>query len=67
MMVLKKNTEVQNGIEELIKKYRASFHIPENINYYSEKDYKIAERKYIKDAVIKGEIIIPDNKERESK
>ena len=66
MMVLKKNVEVENGIEELIKKYRTSFHIPENINYYSEKDYKIAERKYIKDAVNKGKIPIDDNKGRGS-
>ena len=65
-MVLKKNTEVQNGIEALIKKYRTSFHIPENFNYYSEKDYKIAERKYIKNAVNKGKIPIADNKERGS-
>jgi hypothetical protein len=36
------------GIELLIEKYRAAFRIPENLNHYSEADYKIAERKFVK-------------------
>ena len=36
------------GIDLILKKYRKKFQIPENINHYSEEDYKIAERKYLK-------------------
>lgn len=36
------------GLERLIEKRRAEFRQPENINYYSEDDYRIAERKYVK-------------------
>jgi hypothetical protein len=31
-----------------VEKYRKEFQIPENLNFYSEKNYKIAERKYLK-------------------
>ena len=36
------------GLKRLIEKRRAEFRQPENINHYSEDDYKIAERKYVK-------------------
>jgi hypothetical protein len=38
----------KHGIRLLIKKCRAQFRISENIDYYSEKEYKAAERKYVK-------------------
>jgi len=37
-----------NGIQCLLSKYRKMFQIPENLNHYSKKDYKIAERKFLK-------------------
>jgi hypothetical protein len=37
-----------DGIDLIVKKYRKKFQIPENINHYSEEDYKSAERKYLK-------------------
>ena len=37
-----------NGVEKLIKKYRDEFRCPENTEYYTEIDYKTAERKFIK-------------------
>jgi len=40
----------------LLKKYQKVFRIPENLNYYSEKDYRIAEKKFIKYALVKGKV-----------
>jgi hypothetical protein len=42
-----------SGIQKLLEKYRRTFRIPENLNYYSEADYRIAEKKYLK-FVLKG-------------
>ena len=36
------------GIQALIQKYREKFHRPENTNYYSDKAYREAERKFIR-------------------
>lgn len=36
------------GIRLLIQKYRNEFRRPENIDFYSEKDYKDAEKKIVK-------------------
>jgi len=38
----------QKGLESLIRKYRGYFRRPENINFYSEEDYREAERKFVK-------------------
>ena len=43
------------GLKLLVEKYRKEFQIPENLNFYSEKNYKIAERKYLKYALGMGE------------
>ena len=40
-----------NGIKLLVEKYRKKFRIAENFNHYSEENYKIAERKYLKFAL----------------
>ncbi|MBU0986043.1 MAG: hypothetical protein KKH68_02225 [Proteobacteria bacterium] len=42
------------GIRLLLNKYRRKFRIPENLNYYSESDYQIAERKFLKYALAAG-------------
>jgi len=36
------------GIQALIKIYKNIFRISENFNHYSEKDYRAAERKFLK-------------------
>ena len=36
------------GIELLVKKCRSEFRRPENTDYYTEDDYKEAERKFVK-------------------
>jgi len=42
------NLRANRGIRALIKIYKDIFRIPENLNYYSEKDYRNAERKFLK-------------------
>jgi hypothetical protein len=36
------------GLQRLVEKFRNEFNRPENTNFYSETDYKEAERKYVK-------------------
>jgi hypothetical protein len=36
------------GIRALIKIYKNIFRIPENLNHYTKKDYRAAERKFLK-------------------
>ena len=40
--------KANRGIRALIKMYKNIFRIPENLNHYSEKDYRAAERKFLK-------------------
>jgi len=40
--------ERASGLKSLINKYRKLFRTPENLNHYSDKDYKEAERKFLK-------------------
>jgi hypothetical protein len=42
------SSHTDRGIELLIKKYRNKFRCPENIDYYTENDFKKAEKKFIK-------------------
>jgi hypothetical protein len=44
-----------NGIKLLVEKYRKKFRIAENFKHYSEENYKIAERKYLKFALGMGD------------
>jgi hypothetical protein len=37
-----------SGMDLIVRKYRKQFQISENLNHYSEEDYKIAERKFLK-------------------
>jgi hypothetical protein len=40
--------ERNKGLQQLIQKYIYEFRRPENTDFYSETDYRDAERKYIK-------------------
>jgi len=51
-MIMKKDAKGNTGIQLLLKEYRDTFRIPENLRYYSEADYKIAERKFLKYALL---------------
>ena len=48
------NQNKKHGLKLLVEKHRREFQIPENLNFYSEKNYKIAERKYLKYALGMG-------------
>ena len=41
-------SESRSGLEVMVEKYKNMFRIPENVNYYSEEDYRLAERKFLK-------------------
>lgn len=43
-----------NGMNRLVQKYRRQFRIPENLDYYAEGDYQLAERKYLRFCLQKG-------------
>jgi len=46
-----------SGIILLLKEYRNMFQISENLNHYSEADYKIAERKFLKYALGQTKVV----------
>lgn len=45
-----------SGVKLLVNKYRGQFRIAENLDYYSEENYKLAERKYLKFALNRGDL-----------
>lgn len=47
-----KRSEKTAGIKLLVERGREAFRIAENINFYSERDYKAAEKKFIKFCII---------------
>ena len=53
---MKKHSIKDIGIQLLLKKYKKIFRIPENLNYYSEEDYRIAEKRFIKYALREGKV-----------
>jgi hypothetical protein len=42
------------GLQKILKNGKEAFRIPENLLYYSEEDFKDAEKKYLKLCVIGG-------------
>jgi hypothetical protein len=40
--------DIKNGIKLLVQKCREQFRISENFEYYSDREYREAERKYVK-------------------
>ena len=55
---MKRDLGQNAGIQLLLKKYRNMFQIPENLNYYSQSDYKVAEKKFLKFVLMEGKIEI---------
>jgi len=45
---MEKSVRPAMGIEQLVDKCRNDFRRPENTDFYTEVDYKEAERKYVK-------------------
>jgi hypothetical protein len=48
---MKKRLKSKPGIQLLVQKYKAIFRIPENQHHYSKRDYRNAERKFLKYAL----------------
>jgi hypothetical protein len=48
---MKKDSSTNRGIKSLIRLYKSIFCIPENLNHYSKRDYRKAERKFLKYAL----------------
>jgi hypothetical protein len=48
------NSKEKNGAKLLRDMYRKKFRVPENMNYYSKKDLKRAEKKYVKLCLLTG-------------
>ena len=57
--MIQKDSKQNAGIKSLVKKYRAMFEIPENLNHYSKEDYKIAEKRFIKFALAEHDVSVP--------
>lgn len=51
------NDQIQKkdvGLRRMIEKGKERFRLPENTQYYSAEQYKIAEKKFIKYCIIEG-------------
>jgi len=55
-----KKSRYKSGIELLLKKYRKLSRTPENLDHYSETDFRRAERKFLKYALEQRRIEIKD-------
>ncbi len=43
-----------SGMDRIVEKYRRQFRIPENFDHYSEDDYQLAERQYLRFCLQRG-------------
>jgi len=43
-----KDGKEQAGIRNLLRSYKAVFRTPENLNYYTQADFRAAEKKFLK-------------------
>jgi len=55
-VIMKKVFIKDAGIQLLLDKYKKKFRISENVKYYSQKDYPVAEKKFIKYVLNKGKV-----------
>jgi hypothetical protein len=53
-MSMKKDSKENRGIKQLLNRYRDIFRTRENVNYYSIRDYQVAEKKFLKHALLNG-------------
>jgi hypothetical protein len=54
-------SNTDNGIRLLVQKYRNEFKRPENTDFYTVKDYKKAEKKFVK-FCLKGDTKLNSNR-----
>ncbi|MGA9535781.1 MAG: hypothetical protein WBR24_07715 [Desulfobacterales bacterium] len=38
----------EEGIKQLVQKYKREFRIPENLNHYAVEDYRAAEKQFVR-------------------
>ena len=57
-IMMKKDLNDNAGIQLLLKGYRNVFRVPENLEHYSKTDYEIAERKFLKYALLERKVEI---------
>jgi hypothetical protein len=55
------------GINLLLKECRKRFRIPENLDYYSDEDFREAEKKFIKLCFMGGRLTEPNNQRNQLK
>jgi hypothetical protein len=52
-VIMEKEYTKNAGLKLILKKNKRAFRIPENLNFYSEKDFREAERKFLKYALVR--------------
>jgi len=52
-----RNENKNVGVKALIRKIKAAFRIPENIQHYSREDFLVAEKKYLKYCLTEGSCV----------
>ena len=55
---MKKDSKENVGMKQLLNHYVNIFKIPENLDYYSSRDYETAERKFLKYALLERKVEI---------
>ena len=53
-MAMEKTIHGNTGIKLMVQKYRKAFRVRENLDFYSEEDFIVAERKFLKYALLQG-------------
>lgn len=53
-IVMEKTIHGNIGIKRMIQKYRKAFRVRENLEFYAEEDFIVAERKFLKYALLQG-------------
>jgi len=51
---MKRDSKENIGMKQLLNHYRGIFRTPENLDYYLSRDYQIAEKKFLKYALLNG-------------
>lgn len=52
-VIMEKEYTKNAGLKLIFKNYKKAFRIPENLNFYSEEDFREAERKFLKYALVR--------------
>jgi hypothetical protein len=53
---VRKNGKENKGMMKLLRYYKGIFRTPENLNHYSESDFRAAEKKFLKYVILGHEL-----------